>query len=137
MARATVNIDTIFERNRAWADRLRRVNPDYFETLSKQQMSFLLWIGCSDSRVPANEILDLLPGEVFVHRKIANVVVPSDLNRLSVMQYALEVLSIRQVIVCGHYGCGGVRASLEPSNHGLIDNWLNHIKNGVLQELCM
>jgi len=120
--------DQILERNRAWADRIRAVNPDYFERLSKQQHPDILWIGCADSRVPANQILDLPPGEVFVHRNIANLVVPSDLNCLSVLQYAVEVLKVRHILVCGHYGCGGVRAAMTGADNGLIDNWLNHIR---------
>jgi carbonic anhydrase len=118
----------IFERNRRWADRYKQADPLYFERLAQQQAPEFLWIGCADSRVPANEIIDLPPGEVFVHRNIANVVVPSDLNCLSVLQFAVEVLGVRQIIVCGHYGCGGVRAALDGADHGLIDNWLNHIR---------
>jgi carbonic anhydrase len=123
--------DTLFARNRAWADRIKAINPDFFLNLSRQQRPEFLWIGCADSRVPANEIVDLPPGEVFVHRNIANVVVPSDLNCLSVIQYAVEVLEIRHIIVCGHYGCGGVKAALSDDDHGLIDNWLRHIRNVV------
>lgn len=122
-------LSRIFDGNRTWSERMNRVNPAYFEDLSKTQSPDYLWVGCSDSRVPANEIMDLLPGEVFVHRNIANVVVPSDLNFLSVLQYAIEILHIRHVIVCGHYGCGGIRAALEDEPHGLIDNWLNHIRS--------
>lgn len=118
----------IFDRNRLWAEKLKEINPHYFENLSKQQAPDFLWIGCADSRVPANQIVDLPPGEVFVHRNIANVVVPSDLNCLSVLQYAVEVLGVKHVIVCGHYGCGGVKAALSSDDHGLIDNWLNHIR---------
>jgi carbonic anhydrase len=121
--------DTLFERNRFWAERIKAINPDFFLNLSRQQKPEFLWIGCADSRVPANEIIDLPPGEVFVHRNIANVVVPSDLNCLSVIQFAVEVLEIRHVIVCGHYGCGGVKAALSDENHGLIDNWLRHIRH--------
>lgn len=121
--------DTLFARNRAWADRIKAINPDFFLNLSRQQKPEFLWIGCADSRVPANEIVDLPPGEVFVHRNIANVVVPSDLNCLSVIQYAVEVLEIRHIIVCGHYGCGGVKAAMSDDDHGLIDNWLRHIRN--------
>jgi carbonic anhydrase len=118
----------IYERNRRWADRMKAANPAYFENLSKQQAPDILWIGCSDSRVPANQILDLPPGEVFVHRNIANVVAPSDLNCLSVLQYAVEVLGVGHIMVCGHYGCGGVKASMSDADHGLIDNWLNKIR---------
>ncbi len=121
-------MDRIFSRNKMWAEKLKQMNPRYFEDLSKQQAPDYLWIGCADSRVPPNQIADLPPGEVFVHRNIANVVVPSDLNCLSVLQYAVEVLKVRCVIVCGHYGCGGVRAALDDDDHGLIDNWLNHIR---------
>lgn len=118
----------IFERNRLWAERIKEINPNYFTDLSEQQSPEFLWIGCSDSRVPANQIVDLPPGEVFVHRNIANVVVPSDLNCLSVLQYAVEVLEVKHIIVCGHYGCGGVLASMDGEDHGLIDNWLQHIR---------
>jgi len=120
--------DTLFARNRFWAERIKAINPDFFLNLSRQQKPEFLWIGCADSRVPANEIIDLPPGEVFVHRNIANLVVPSDLNCLSVIQYAVEVLEIRYIIVCGHYGCGGVKAALSDDNNGLIDNWLRHIR---------
>jgi carbonic anhydrase len=122
-------IDELFNRNRLWAERIKKANPDFFLNLSRQQTPEFLWIGCSDSRVPANQIIDLPPGEVFVHRNIANVVVPSDLNCLSVIQFAVEVLSVKHIIVCGHYGCGGVKAALSPEDHGLIDNWLRHIRN--------
>ncbi|WP_108659320.1 carbonic anhydrase [Acuticoccus kandeliae] len=121
-------IDEIFERNRKWADRIKEVTPDYFLNLSQQQAPDYLWIGCSDSRVPANQIMDLPPGEVFVHRNIANVIVPSDLNMLSVLQFAVEVLQVKHILITGHYGCGGVRASLSDEDHGLIDNWLNHLR---------
>lgn len=125
---AIPTLDRLFERNRLWSDRIKEINPHYFQNLSKQQSPDYLWIGCSDSRVPANQIIDLPPGEVFVHRNIANVVSPSDLNLLSVLQFAVEVLKVKHVLVCGHYGCGGVRASLEDEPHGLIDNWLNHLR---------
>lgn len=120
--------EKILDRNRQWADRIKAANPNYFEKLSKQQAPDILWIGCADSRVPANQILDLPPGEVFVHRNIANVVVPSDLNCLSVLQFAIEVLGVSHILVCGHYGCGGVRAAVSGEDNGLIDNWLNHIR---------
>jgi carbonic anhydrase len=122
------DFDEIFERNRAWAERFKAADPDVFEKLARQQAPDYLWIGCADSRVPANQIVDLPPGEVFVHRNIANVVVPSDLNCLSVLQFAVEVLKVKHIIVCGHYGCGGVRAALSGTDNGLIDNWLNHIR---------
>lgn len=117
----------LFDKNRAWATAINDKDPEFFARLSKQQTPEYLWIGCSDSRVPANQLLDLPPGEVFVHRNIANVVVHTDLNCLSVLQYAVEVLKVKHVIICGHYGCGGVKASLEDQDHGLIDNWLRHI----------
>jgi len=122
-------LDHLFENNRAWADAIKQEDPGFFERLSKQQAPEYLWIGCSDSRVPANEIINLPPGEVFVHRNIANVVVHTDLNCLSVIQFAVEVLRVKHIIVCGHYGCGGIKASMENEEHGLIDNWLRHIKD--------
>src|SRR5918911_3038772 len=119
----------LFENNRAWSARQVARDPDFFARLAAQQAPEYLWIGCSDSRVPANEIVDLPPGEVFVHRNVANVVVHTDLNCLSVLQYAVEVLRVRDVIVCGHYGCGGVRAALDGAKFGLIDNWLRHVQD--------
>ena len=121
----------LFDSNRAWADSVKQRDPEFFSRLSNQQSPEYLWIGCSDSRVPANQITRLEPGEVFVHRNIANVVVHTDLNCLSVIQYAVEVLNVKHIIVCGHYGCGGVRAALENHEHGLIDNWLRHIKDVI------
>lgn len=123
------DIKQLFENNRAWADKIKRRDPEFFAKLAKQQAPQYLWIGCSDSRVPANEIVDLPPGEVFVHRNIANVVVHTDLNCLSVIQFAVEVLKVQHIIVCGHYGCGGIKAALDDRDHGLIDNWLRHIKD--------
>jgi carbonic anhydrase len=120
-------IEELFERNRAWAAAMTAADPGYFAVLAEGQSPQYLWIGCSDSRVPANEILGLRPGEVFVHRNVANVVVHTDLNCLSVLQYAVDVLGVRHVIVCGHFGCGGVRAAHERARHGLIDNWLRHV----------
>jgi carbonic anhydrase len=119
----------LFRNNRGWSERIRRADPDFFRKLSEQQSPQYLWIGCSDSRVPANEIVDLLPGELFVHRNIANMVVHTDFNCLSVMQFAVDVLRIRHIIVCGHYGCSGVRAALMKERHGLVDNWLRHIQD--------
>jgi carbonic anhydrase len=119
----------LFDNNRAWAQQMLDRDPHFFETLAGQQAPQYLWIGCSDSRVPANEIIGLLPGEVFVHRNVANVVVHTDLNCLSVVQYAIEVLQVKHVIVCGHYGCGGVGAAMQNKEFGLIDNWLRHIKD--------
>jgi carbonic anhydrase len=123
------SLQHLFARNRAWASRAKEADPTFFERLVHQQTPELLWIGCADSRVPANEIIDLPPGEVFVHRNIANVVVHTDLNCLSVIQYAVEMLRVKHIIVCGHYGCGGIQAALEDAEHGLIDNWLRHIKD--------
>ncbi|MBI5902818.1 MAG: carbonic anhydrase [Deltaproteobacteria bacterium] len=119
----------LFANNRVWAGSIEKNSPDFFKTLARQQNPDYLWIGCSDSRVPANEIVGLMPGELFVHRNVANIVVHSDMNCLSVIQYAVDVLKVRHIIVCGHYGCGGVIASLEEKMHGLIDNWLTHIKD--------
>ena len=122
-------IAQLFDNNRKWAAEMTAARPDFFRTLSAQQSPQYLWIGCSDSRVPANEIVGLLPGELFVHRNVANVVVHSDLNCLSVLQFAVDVLKVKHVIVCGHYGCGGVKAALENSKLGLIDNWLRHVQD--------
>lgn len=119
----------LFDRNLAWATAITKKDPQFFSLLSKQQAPKYLWIGCSDSRVPANQIVNLPPGEVFVHRNIANVIVHTDMNCLSVIQFAVEVLKIKHIIVCGHYGCGGIRAAMENKTHGLIDNWLRHIKD--------
>lgn len=122
-------LKTLFENNRRWAEGIKEKDPQFFARLSKQQAPEYLWIGCSDSSVPANQIVGLLPGEIFVHRNIANLVVHTDLNCLSVIQFAVEVLKVRHIIVCGHYGCGGVKAAMENKDHGLIDNWLRHIKD--------
>lgn len=121
------SIEQLFENNKVWAQKIKQEQPGFFDKLADQQAPEYLWIGCSDSRVPANELLGMLPGEVFVHRNIANQVVHSDLNCLSVIQFAVEVLKVKHVIVCGHYGCGGVAASLDQSQNRLIDNWLQHI----------
>ena len=122
-------LQPLFDNNRAWSQRIRRSDPDFFTRLSRQQSPRYLWIGCADSRVPANEIVGLLPGELFVHRNVANVVVHSDLNCLSVMQFAIDVLKVEHIIVCGHYGCSGVGAALEKRRVGLADNWLRHVQD--------
>ena len=119
----------LISNNRAWAERIRAADPEFFAKLSLQQSPEFLWIGCADSRVPANEIVGLMPGEIFVHRNVANVVVHTDLNCLSVIQYAVDVLHIKDIIVCGHYGCGGVIAALANSRQGLVDNWLRHVQD--------
>lgn len=118
-----------FDRNLRWATAVKQKDPGFFLNLAAQQNPEFLWIGCSDSRVPANQIVDLPPGEIFVHRNIANVVVHTDLNCLSVIHYAIEILKVKHIIVCGHYGCGGVKAAMEDKDHGLIENWLRHIKD--------
>ena len=119
----------LIQNNRAWAEATLERDPDFFRTLARQQAPEFLWIGCSDSRVPANQIVGLLPGELFVHRNVANVVVHTDLNCLSVLQFAVDVLGVRHVIVCGHYGCGGVQAVIEGRRVGLADNWLRHVQD--------
>ncbi|MCK0510181.1 carbonate dehydratase [Aromatoleum buckelii] len=122
-------IDQLFTNNRNWSERIRGEDPAYFRRLANQQSPQYLWIGCSDSRVPANQIIGLAPGEVFVHRNVANVIVHTDLNALSVIQYAVDVLQVKHVLVVGHYGCGGVGAALNNSRLGLIDNWLRHVQD--------
>lgn len=122
-------LEHLFDNNRAWAARIQRQDPDFFRKLARLQSPAYLWIGCSDSRVPANEIVDLLPGELFVHRNIANLVVHTDLNCLSVMQFAVDILKVRHVIVTGHYGCGGVQAALRRDRVGLADHWLRHVQD--------
>jgi carbonic anhydrase len=119
----------LFEKNRKWAAGICAADPTFFSKLAAQQAPEYLWIGCSDSRVPANEIVGLLPGEMFVHRNVANLVIHTDMNCLSVLQFATDILKIRHVIVCGHYGCGGVKAALEARPHGLVDNWLRHVRD--------
>ena len=119
----------LFQQNKNWAESIKRRDPDFFQKLSRQQSPEHLWIGCSDSRVPANEIIGLLPGEVFVHRNIANVVVHTDLNCLSVIQFAVDVLKVKHIMVVGHYGCGGVRTVLRCERVGLADNWLRHVQD--------
>ena len=123
------SVRELFDNNRRWAAAVTARDPHFFETLSQQQFPKYLWIGCSDSRVPANEIVGLLPGELFVHRNVANVVVHTDLNCLSVLQFALDVLKVEHVIVCGHYGCGGVEAAEAGRSLGLVDNWLRHVQD--------
>jgi carbonic anhydrase len=122
-------LDDLFEKNRTWATSVKTTDPDFFEKLAAQQSPEYLWIGCSDSRVPANQIVGLSPGEIFVHRNVANMVVHTDFNCLSVLQYAVDVLRVKHVIVVGHYGCGGIRAAYENQDNGLIDNWLRNIKD--------
>lgn len=122
-------ISDLLEKNKRWSEKITEEDPTFFSDLAGQQNPKYLWIGCSDSRVPANMIVDLKPGEIFVHRNVANIVHHTDMNCLSVLQFAVEVLQVEHVIVCGHYGCGGVRAAMEPKRHGLIDNWLRHIQD--------
>ncbi|GAA5484619.1 carbonate dehydratase [Haloferula sargassicola] len=122
------SLKVLLDNNQKWAAEQVAADPEFFARLAKQQAPEYLWIGCSDSRVPANQITGLAPGEVFVHRNIANVVVQTDMNMLSVVQFAVDVLKVKHIIVCGHYGCGGVKAALDNQRHGLIDNWLRHIK---------
>ena len=123
------NLTALFENNRSWAQRMVQERPGFFEKLARQQSPKYLWIGCSDSRVPANEIIGLDPGEVFVHRNVANVVVHSDLNALSVIQYAVDALKVEHIMVVGHYGCGGVLAAARGTRIGLADNWLRHVSD--------
>ncbi len=122
-------LNNLFDKNRVWSEAMRKREPEFFAKLTRQQSPEYLWIGCSDSRVPANQIVGLLPGEIFVHRNIANVVVHTDLNCLSVAQFAVDVIKVRHIIVCGHYGCGGVRAALRGDRLGLVDNWLRHVQD--------
>lgn len=124
-----MSLSTLLENNRRWAKKIVEKDEKFFERLDQQQKPQYLWIGCADSRVPATEIVDLLPGEMFVHRNVANLVIHTDLNCLSVIQYAVDVLKVKHIIVCGHYGCGGVKAAIENQNNGLIDNWLQSIKD--------
>ncbi|MDI1300366.1 MAG: carbonate dehydratase [bacterium] len=122
-------LDELFRNNLSWVERITAKEPDFFEKLAQQQSPEFLWIGCADSRVPANEIMGLLPGEVFVHRNVANLVIHTDMNCLSVLQYAVEVLKVKHILVTGHYGCGGIQSALDNRELGLIDNWLRHIKD--------
>jgi carbonic anhydrase len=123
------NLNYLFENNKSWAKKITQIDPEFFKKLSRQQSPEYLWIGCSDSRVPANEIVGLLPGELFVHRNVANLVVHTDLNCLSVIHFAVEVLKVKHIIVCGHYGCGGAAAVLQKKAFGLIENWLRHLED--------
>lgn len=123
------SIKILIDNNRKWARRMLKLDPSFFDTRVKEQKPPILWIGCADSRVPANEVTDTLPGDIFVHRNIANMVVHSDMNMLSVLDYAVNVLEVKHVVVCGHYGCGGVKAAMSSQQFGLIDNWLRHIKD--------
>ena len=122
-------LDRLIASNKEWSEKITQENPDFFANLSKQQNPEYLWIGCSDSRVPANQIVGLMPGEVFVHRNVANQVIHSDLNCLSAVQFAVEVLNVKHIIVTGHYGCGGVNAAYDNTRYGLVDNWLSHVKD--------
>jgi carbonic anhydrase len=123
------DIEQLLENNKDWSEQTKLNNPDFFDDLSKRQTPEYLWIGCSDSRVPANQIVGLIPGDIFVHRNVANLVVHTDFNCLSVLQYAVDVLKVKHVIICGHYGCGGIDAAIKNQQLGLIDNWLCHIKD--------
>jgi carbonic anhydrase len=123
----------LLDRNKEWAEGIKASDPDFFQALAKQQSPTFLWIGCSDSRVPATQLVGMVPGELFVHRNVANVVVHTDFNCLSVMQYAVDVLKVDHIIVCGHHGCGGVKAAMDNPQLGLIDNWLRHVQD-VLHE---
>ena len=131
------NLDELLEKNKTWAVGIRAADPDFFQRLSHRQSPEYLWIGCSDSRVPSTELVNLSPGEMFIHRNVANVVVHTDLNCLSVIQFAVEVLKVRHIIVCGHYGCGGVEAALRNSKFGLIDNWLRHVQDVMQKHACL
>lgn len=123
------SIKELFVNNRRWAKEMTQINRRFFKDLARQQSPQFLWIGCADSRVPANEIVGLLPGEIFVHRNVANLVIHTDINCLSVLHYAVEILQVEHVIVCGHYGCGGIQAAVDNQRHGLIDNWLRHVRD--------
>ena len=125
------DLKRLLDQNRAWAENIKASDPDFFPTLAKQQSPKFLWIGCADSRVPANQLAGLMPGEMFVHRNVANVVDHTDFNCLSVMQYAVDVLKVEHIIVCGHHGCGGVKAAMDNLQLGLIDNWLRHVQDVV------
>ncbi|HEY6806685.1 MAG TPA: carbonate dehydratase [Pyrinomonadaceae bacterium] len=123
------DLEQLLEKNKAWAEGIKATDPNFFNSLAEQQSPRYLWIGCSDSRVPATQLVGLQPGDMFVHRNVANVVVHTDFNCLSVLQFAVDVLKVEHVIVCGHYGCGGIRAALQNLQFGLIDNWLRHVQD--------
>ena len=123
------DLKRLLDQNKAWAEGIKKSDPEFFLTLAKQQSPTFLWIGCSDSRVPATQLVGTMPGEMFVHRNVANVVVHTDFNCLSVMQYAVDVLKVEHIIVCGHHGCGGVKAAMQNLQFGLIDNWLRHVQD--------
>ncbi|MDH4553780.1 carbonate dehydratase [Pseudomonas sp. BN417] len=123
------DLQQLIDNNARWAEKIKKQDPDFFEKLAKQQVPEFLWIGCSDARVPANEIVGMLPGDLFVHRNVANVVLHTDLNCLSVIQYAVDVLKVKHILVTGHYGCGGVRAAMRDTQYGLIDGWLRTIRD--------
>ena len=125
------DLKRLLDQNRAWAENIKASDPDFFQTLAQQQSPKFLWIGCADSRVPANQLAGLMPGEMFVHRNVANVVDHTDFNCLSVMQYAVDVLKVEHIIVCGHHGCGGVKAAMDNLQLGLIDNWLRHVQDVI------
>ena len=125
------DLKRLLDQNKAWAESIKKSDPEFFQTLAKQQSPTFLWIGCSDSRVPATQLVGTMPGEMFVHRNVANVVVHTDFNCLSVMQYAVDVLKVSHIIVCGHHGCGGVKAAMQNAQLGLIDNWLRHVQDVV------
>jgi carbonic anhydrase len=125
------DLKRLLDQNRAWAENIKASDPDFFQTLAKQQSPRFLWIGCADSRVPATQLAGMMPGEMFVHRNVANVVVHTDFSCLSVMQYAVDVLKVDHIIVCGHHGCGGVKAAMDNLQLGLIDNWLRHVQDVI------
>ena len=127
------DIHELIQRNHRWAEGVAATDPDFFPHLAREQAPDYLWIGCSDSRVPVNQVVDMEPGEIFVHRNIANLVGPNDLNALAVIQYAVEVLQVRHILITGHYGCGGIRAALDGVEHGLIDNWLEEVRRVACQ----
>ena len=127
------DLKRLLDQNRAWAENIKAGDPDFFQSLAKQQSPRFLWIGCADSRVPSTQLAGMMPGELFVHRNVANVVVHTDFNCLSVMQYAVDVLKVEHIIVCGHDGCGGVKAAMDNLQLGLIDNWLRHVQDVIHQ----